>query len=66
MSGKARNKTWDAASWDGSRRVQLRAALAMTLRERFQALEELTELAQRLATMPRTTTRAAKKSPMAR
>jgi len=32
----------------------LRAALALTVRERLQALEDLAELAQRLATMPRT------------
>ena len=59
MARKTANKTqdqdWEAATWEGSRRVQLRAALAMTLRQRFQALEELTELAQRLASMPRTT-----------
>ncbi len=50
-----RDQDWEAATWEGSRRVQLRVALAMTLRQRFQALEELAELAQRLASMPRTT-----------
>lgn len=45
---------WETATWEGSRRAQLRAALALTVRERLQALEELTELAQRLANMPRT------------
>ena len=45
---------WETATWEGSRRAQLRAALALTVRERLQALEELAELAQRLATMPRT------------
>lgn len=44
---------WEAASWDGSRRAQLRVALTLTVRERLQALEELAELAQRLAEMPR-------------
>ena len=45
---------WTTATWEGSRRAQLRAALALTVRERLQALEDLAELAQRLATMPRT------------
>jgi hypothetical protein len=45
---------WETATWEGSRRAQLRATLALTVRERLQALEELAELAQRLATMPRT------------
>ena len=44
---------WDAATWDGGRRAQLRVALTLTVRERLQALEALTELAQRLAEMPR-------------
>ena len=44
---------WEAASWDGSRRAQLRVALTLTVRERLQALEELAELAQRLAEMSR-------------
>jgi len=45
---------WEAATWEGSRRLQLRSALALTVRERMQALEALTELAHRLAKMPRT------------
>ncbi len=56
------NRSWEAATWVGSRRVQLRAALAMTLRQRFQALDELSELAQRLASMPRTSIPQRKKS----
>ena len=44
---------WETATWEGSRRAQLRAALALTVRERLQALEDLAGLAQRLAEMPR-------------
>ncbi len=44
---------WETATWEGSRRAQLRAALALTVRERLQALEDLAELAERLAAMPR-------------
>jgi hypothetical protein len=66
VAHKTGNSAWDAATWKGSRRMQLRAALAMTIRERFQALEELTELAERLATMPRDLTRAAKRNSVAR
>lgn len=53
MPGKAEPQSWKNATWKGSRGVQLRTALAMTMRERFQALEELAALAQRLASMPR-------------
>jgi len=45
---------WETATWEGSRRAQLRAALSLTVRERLQALEDLAELARRLAAMPRT------------
>jgi len=51
---RAAEAGWETATWEGSRRAQLRAALALTVRERLQALENLAELAQRLATMPRT------------
>ena len=44
---------WEAATWEGSRRAQIRSALSLTVRERLQALEALAELAQRLADMPR-------------
>ena len=46
---------WEAATWEGSRRAQIRAALALSLRERFQALDDLMELSDRLAKMPRKT-----------
>ncbi len=66
MKSKAAKSAWATASWRGSRRTQLRAALAMTLRERFQVLEELAELAQRLASMPRTVARTSKSSAVTR
>ncbi|MBI2294921.1 MAG: hypothetical protein HYU76_02495 [Betaproteobacteria bacterium] len=53
MVDKAADAGWETATWEGSRRAQLRAALALTVRERLQAVEELAELAQRLAEMPR-------------
>ena len=56
MSREA-DTTWETATWEGSRRAQLRSALALTVRERLQALEALTELAHRLAEMPRTQAR---------
>jgi hypothetical protein len=45
--------TWETATWEGSRRAQLRSALELTLRERLQAAEALAQLADRLADMPR-------------
>ena len=46
---------WETATWEGSRRAQIRAALALSLRERLQALDDLIELSDRLAKMPRET-----------
>ena len=62
VPGKSAGKGWATATWKGSREAQLRTALSLTLRQRFQALEELATLAQRLASMPSTTARPAKKS----
>lgn len=53
MADSAAEASWENATWEGSRRAQLRAALALSVRERLQALEELAGLAQRLAEMPR-------------
>lgn len=52
MSGEP-DASWETATWEGSRRAQLRSALTLTVRERLQALEALADLAQRLAEMPR-------------
>ena len=52
MSAEA-DKGWETATWDGSRRAQLRSALALTVRQRLEAAEALAELADRLAKMPR-------------
>ena len=66
VTGKIADKNWETATWKGSRRVQLRAALAMTIRERFQALEQLAELAKRLSNMPRHSIRNQKNPPARR
>lgn len=42
-------ENWDAATWEGSRRAQIRRALRLTVRERLEALEALAETSQRLA-----------------
>lgn len=34
---------WESATWEGSRREQIRRALCLTIRERLQAAEELSE-----------------------
>jgi hypothetical protein len=44
---------WSNATWEGSRRAQLRAALALSVRERLLAMQELGELSEKLAGMPR-------------
>ena len=40
---------WSNATWEGSRRAQLRAALALTVRERLLAMEALGEVSDALA-----------------
>ena len=42
---------WSLTTWQGSRRAQLRQALAMTLRERLEAMEGLAEVARRIQEM---------------
>ena len=44
---------WSNATWEGSRRAQLRVALALSVRERLLAMQELGDLSEKLATMPR-------------
>lgn len=40
---------WNNATWEGSRRAQIRRNLRLTVRERLEALEALTETSNRLA-----------------
>ena len=44
---------WSNATWEGSRRAQLRVALALSVRERLLAMQELGELSEKLAMVPR-------------
>jgi len=50
---------WSLTSWEGSRRAQLRRWLALTVRERLQAIEEMAEVAARIAGSTRPTERNA-------
>ena len=43
---------WSLATWEGSRREQLRRWAALTLEEIIRAQEEMQELAERLAATP--------------
>lgn len=45
--------SWDAATWEGARRAQLRRALKQTVRERLAALEALAETSRRLVALGR-------------
>lgn len=40
---------WDAGTWDGARRAQLQRALQMTVRERLEVMEQLSETGRRIA-----------------
>jgi hypothetical protein len=45
---------WSVTTYDGARREQLRRALALTLRERLQAVEDMAEVAERFRQMRET------------
>lgn len=40
---------WDAATWKGARRAQLRRSLRLSVRERLEIMEALSETAARLS-----------------
>lgn len=40
---------WSAATWEGSRRTQIRRSLRLTVRERLEALKDLAETSERLS-----------------
>lgn len=42
---------WALATWEGSRREQIRRALRLTIRERLQAAEELNDVSRVLQQM---------------
>lgn len=42
---------WGLATWKGSRREQLRRALRLSIRERLQATEELSDVVRRFEQM---------------
>lgn len=44
-----RERSWEAATWEGSRRAQLRRSLRLTVRQRLEALEALADTSARLA-----------------
>ncbi len=43
-----KDENWDAGTWEGSRRAQLRGSLTLTVRERLEALEDMAEVSERL------------------
>ncbi|HKJ70469.1 MAG TPA: hypothetical protein VKA55_01775 [Gammaproteobacteria bacterium] len=43
---------WEAATWEGSRRAQVRRGLRLTPRQRLEAMVALSETAERLAESP--------------
>ena len=52
-----RQANWETATWEGSRRAQMRATQALSVRERLLALQALAGIAQRIAAMPKTQAR---------
>lgn len=45
---------WSLTTWEGNRRAQLRHALTLTVRERLQALDAMSELAEHFRRMRET------------
>lgn len=41
------DELWEATTWEGARREYVRRALALSVRERLEALDEMGELARR-------------------
>jgi len=46
---KNNKKSWDNATWQGSRIAQLKRSLQLTAKQRFEALEDFSETCQWLA-----------------
>jgi len=44
-------RNWENATWEGSRRAMIRTSLRLSARERLQALENLHDTSQRLASL---------------
>ena len=51
MTNKISDDDWQATTWEGNRRAQLRRTLELTLRERLQAVEDMAEMARRFEEM---------------
>lgn len=60
MARKVAKKNWATATFEGARLAQLRAARRLSVRQRLLAMEELNDLAIRLAAMPRGASNALK------
>lgn len=54
MTGDRDEAGWSVTTWEGCRREQLRRALRLTVRERLQGLEDLTEVSEHLERLRRT------------
>lgn len=50
---------WSKATFEGARREQIRRWRALSVRQRLEALDEMTDLAQRIAGSPKTSPRPA-------
>ena len=50
------DKAWETSTWEGNRRLMLRRALRLTVRQRLQCLESLAETNRRFQEMPRRNT----------
>ncbi len=53
MTDKPKDPEWESSTWEGSRKAQLRTALHLTIRQRLEALETLTETSRHFAQMRR-------------
>ncbi len=49
MTNDGKNEDWQTGTWEGSRKAQLRAALRLTVRQRLEALEAMSETSRHMA-----------------
>ena len=48
MTARGDEADWSLVTWDGARREQLRRALTLSVRERLEGLEDLSEISEHL------------------
>jgi CRISPR-associated protein Csx17 len=62
LNERSSDSDWAAATWEGSRRAQLRRALSLTVRQRLEVLESLSEASDHIAEIGREAARSERRA----